>query len=214
MTVAKEMGAADENLRASLSHLRKNGGKILFLGYTARIPEAIELLKKQCLPLIRHLKDDFQLLQTRKTVQDQSDSDSGSPFDSMKEALMKALAALEKKDMDATENEMNVVFMTVAKEIRGTADENLQAALKHLRKNAGKILMLGYTGRIPEAIELLKNQCLPLIRHLKDDFQLLETRKTMQKQSDSDSGSPFDSMKEALMKALAALEKEDMDATE
>merc|ERR1719321_839956 len=124
MTVAKEMGAADENLRASLSHLRKNGGKILFLGYTGRIPEAIELLKKQCLPLIRHLKDEFQLLQTRKTVQNQSDSDSGSPFDSMKEALMKVLAAREKEDMGATEKEMDVFFMTVGKAM-GTADQNL-----------------------------------------------------------------------------------------
>ena len=67
--------------------------------------------------------------------------------------------------MDATEYEMDVFFMTVAKEIRGTADENLQSALRHLRKNGGKILMLGYTGRIPEAIELLKKQCLPLLRH-------------------------------------------------
>merc|ERR1719321_2261200 len=168
----------------------------------------MKLLKNQCLPLIRHLKDEFpQLLQIGKTLQNQSDSDSGSPFDSMKEALMKALAALEKEDMDATENEMDVFFMTVAKEIRGTADKNLQSALRHLRKNGGKILFFGHTGRIPEAIELLKNQCLPLIQHLKSEFQLLQMRRTVRKHSDSNSSIPFDSMKEALMKALAALEK-------
>ena len=109
--------------------------------------------------------------------------------------------------MDTTEQEIINVFVIVHNQM-GTADANLQAALKALMKKGQRILFLGHTGQTSEAIELLKNQCLPLVRHLKDDFQLLQTQKTVQKHSDSDSGYPFESMKEKLMKALAALDRE------
>ena len=108
----------------------------------------LRLLKNQCLPLVRHLKENFQLLQTQKTVQQHGDPDSGWLIDSMEENLMKALAALEKEDMDTTEKEIINVFVAVHNQM-GTADVNLKAALKALMTKGQKILFLGHTGQIP-----------------------------------------------------------------